>query len=772
MSLCAIHRVRLVCALSCLMLAYGANAESGTDTLAAKDSAAGTLDDVVVTAQRRAQNLQDVPLTVSSFSAEAIKDQQISSTLDIARVVPNFVATNNVGLGSANVYYIRGLGQTQSFPTFEPQVGTYIDDIYIGRQNANNFALFGVDQVQVLRGPQGTLFGRNSTGGSVVVSLQKPQEKFGGDVEFGYGAYGRTFGNGYVDVPVNDQILTRFAAFVINDDGYAEDLTTGRALNKTKDYGAREAVRFLPAAYSNVSWDVSIDWSQNNAASALNTPTPNGGVNGSDRIAYSGFSTEGGALAQYLTGSKGRLGQGVEVNSWGAMSNLKIGFEAGTLNLITGYRGLKQLLAIDFPDTAFGPSVPYDQGAVGQFALAEDLKNQQYSQEIKWTGDLAGRLNYTAGAFYLFEKNNNDYGAVANLGAAFGVPYFPYFLGDETTINETKSAAIYAQGDYAITRALTLTVGGRYTDERKSLEAAPNTTAAGAGFTTADIQAVGYATKLVAKEFTPRVALEYKIDPELMVYASATRGFQGGGWNGLAFSAATFNNFGPETAWSYEVGTRSEWLDRRLRFNASVFYEDVKSYQLLSDLATASSFVTSNAADFDAYGLETELTWRPIDPLTLTLNVGLMNAEYYNPSVTVASQQASCRAAPGLANPSCGSGIVDAFGNLATPSYTPHANASFHGAYTWAVGDYQVVPNIGVQWTGSQNVGTQGLDAGADSAYTTLDLGVSASTNRLPLTLTLECRNCTMKNWGTAYLFGNKYYNTPGFWDARVNYKF
>jgi len=734
---------------------------------AADDTGSGSaLDEVVVTAQRREQNLQDVPLAVSSFSAKDLEMEQITSTLDIARNVPNFIASNNVGQASANVYFLRGLGQTQSFPTFEPQVGTYVDDIYIGRQNANNFALYGLDQLEVLRGPQGTLFGRNSTGGAVVVSLQKPQSAFGGDVEVGYGAYGRWFGHGYVDAPINDELLTRFAAFGINDDGYVQNLTTGQTMNKTKDWGVREAITFLPS--SNISWNLSGDYGDNEAANVLNQPMAGGGVNGSDRVSYSGYSQDGGALSAFLTGAKGRLGQGVDVRSYGAMSNLKIGFDAGSLNFITGYRGLKQLTGVDFPDTAFGPAVPYDQGAIGQFALAQDLKSDQYSQEIKWTADVGDHFNYTAGAFYLYEKNNDDFGAVANLGILFGAPYVPFPLGDETTINDTHSGAVYAQGDYKFTDALTLTVGGRFTHEVKTLEATPNT--ATGGFTTADIQAAGYATKLTANEFTPRAALQYRVDPDLMFYVSATRGFQGGGWNGLAFSAATFNNFAPETVWSYESGMRSEWLDKTVRLNVNFFYEDVKAYQLLSDLG--GSFVSDNAANFFAYGMESELAWKPVDKLTLSLNVGLMQAEYYGPSATVAAQQKACQAAPGAANGNCGQGIVDAYGNLATPENTPHANAAVHAAYDLTFGGVTLSPNIGVQWTGSQNVGTQGLPGGEDAAYATLDAGLAIKPGILPLTVTLECKNCTMKDWGTAYLFGYKYYNVPGFWDARVNYKF
>ena len=755
-----------IAAIVALLIGFSAAAVAA-DPQVGDSSGSGSLEPIVVTAQRRSQNLQDVPLAVSSFSSAALETQQITSTLDIARTVPNFFSSNNVGQASANVYYIRGLGQTQSFPTFEPQVGTYVDDIYVSRQNANNFALFGVDQLQVLRGPQGTLFGRNSTGGAVVVTLEKPAASFGGEVEAAYGAYGRFFGHGYLDAPISDTLRTRFAAFGIIDDGYVQNITTNQTLNKTKNWGVREAVEFLPS--NQIDWNVSFDFADNNAANVLNQPSSTGGVNGSNRISLSGFSTEGGALEPFLTGAKGRLGQGVDVRSWGAMSNLKVGLDSGVLNIITGYRGLKQSTAVDFPDSALGPQIPYDQGPIGQFALAQELKGVELSQELKWTASLGDRLNYTAGAFYLYEKNDNDYGAVANIGPLFALPYFPFALGDERTINYTKSAALYAQGDYKFTQDLTLTLGLRYTHEQKEVMAFAN---APGGFDTAAIQAAGYATEISANEWTPRVAVQYRVNPDLMFFTSATRGFQGGGWNGLAFSAATYNNFAPETVWSFETGMRSEFFDHKVRFNLTGFYEDVKDYQLLSDLTSAAAFVTSNAANMSAYGLEAEIAWRPTGPLMLSLNVGLIDAEYYEPSTTVSAQQEACKLAPGTANPNCGAGIVDASGNLAVPSYTPHATVSGNVSYDFRVGGFTIAPNVGVQWVDSQNVGTEGLPEGRNAAYTTLDAGVKFSSDTLPLSVTLECKNCTMKDWGTAYLFGYRYYNVPGTWDARINYKF
>jgi iron complex outermembrane receptor protein len=359
---------------------------------------------------------------------------------------------------------------------------------------------------------------------------------------------------------------------------------------------------------------------------------------------------------------------------------------------------------------------------------------------------------------------------VANLGPLIGASYFPFPLGDEYTKNQTISEAVYAQGDYKLTDALTVTVGGRYTHEIKTLLAAPN--APGLGFTNQDIQAAGYLTKLTADEFTPRVAVEYKLDPNLLLFASATRGFQGGGWNGLSFAANVFNNFAPETVWSYETGFRFQTPDHKLTFNSNFFYEDVKNYQLLSDNLAAASFVTTNAASLASYGAEFDVNWRPLDHLTLTGNVGLIRSFYYDPSTGVRTQESQCAAAPGVLNASCGAGIVNLSGHLADPSFTPPLSGSGVATYDVIFPSFTLTPSAGLQWTARQQVGPSGLVQSIDKAHTLLDLGLVFQPNNQPWSITAECKNCTMEDYGITYLFGYKYYNEPGRWDVKFNYKF
>ena len=729
----------------------------------------GGLEEVVVTAQRRSENIQQVPLAVSSFTPAALESQQITSTLDIARVVPNFFAANNVGQASANVYFIRGLGQTQSFPTFEPQVGTYVDDIYISRQNANNFALFGVEQLQVLRGPQGTLFGRNSTGGALVVNLEKPKDTFGGMVEAGYGSYGRFMGRASVDLPISSEILTKTAVYGITDDGYVQNLTTGQKMNWTHDWGVREAIRILPAKWGNFEWNISADYAHNDAINVLNQPGP-GGVDGSGRVAYTGFITPG-VLSKAATGSKGLLGQGALVEAGGLMSNIQLKFDAGTLNVISGFRTTHQASSLDFPFAGLGPLVPYDSGPAGQFVIPQGLSNYQFSQEVKFTGDYNSKLKYTVGAFYLNEFSHNNFGEVANLAIVLGIPKltsFPAALADEYTRNETKSTAVFAQVDYKVSDPMTVTGGGRFTHEEKSVTARANQ-GPSSGFSTADIIKAGWKTDLTVDEFTPRFAVQYQVDPNVMVFASATKGFQGGGWNGLTGSASAFNNFDPETIWSYEAGIRRETADHKLRTNLTGFYEDISNYQLLFDAPShGNALLAQNVASMRAYGLEGEVSYRPIEALTLQANVGIIKAEFFDPSADVLTAQATCKAGKGGG----GSGIVTQGCTIAKPVPIPPVTFSTQASYEFALQNYTLTPTVGVQWNARENVETSNLPSGINPSYTLLDLGLTFRPKLGNWSATVECRNCTMQDYATADLFGYRYYNTPGTWDVKVQYKF
>ncbi len=732
-------------------LAAPAFAQSSASPAAAP---AGDLEEIVVTAQRRSQNIQDVPIAISSFSAKDIQQLQINDTTDIARLVPNFFFNNNTGAGSGNVYFLRGLGQTESFSTFDPQVATYVDDIYIGRESASNFGLFDVEQLQVLRGPQGTLFGRNATGGAIVISLS-------------------------VSVPVSEELLTKTSAYGVRDDGYVDDVVNGTKLNAHNDYGLREAILVRPAGIDNLVWNASIDYSDSNFNENQNFAI------GGKRISYSGYGDLSSPIAviggpAIVSEIEGILKQPFsnfankeDLLTWGAMSNVELSFDAGTLNFISGVRAQRQLAGGDFPfPGASGPVIPYDDNYLGQFGIALNSLDIQYSQEIKWSGKaFDDKLTYTGGLFYLFERDSTDFIETLTLagltppGTVLGLT----LSAPQHYHNTTSSSAGFIQGDYALNDELTFTAGGRFTHEEKSYTAAGNP--ALGGYDTGDVTASGNRVSLRTDQFTPHFALDYKITPDVMVFATATRGFQGGGWNSLTGSASLVNGFGPETIWTYETGIRSETDDKKLRFNADFFYNDIRDYQLPT-LGPGSSgspnFITENAAGLITYGLELDVAYKPIDDLTISATMGLENGYYQNPSAATAAQALACKAG---VTADCGQGIVNLNGNLAQPEDFPPLTFTLTLIYDWKFDQFTLTPIAGVQFMQANHVDTSGLPSGLSASHYLLDLGMTFKLNDADWTLTAECKNCTMTNYQVADLF-EPYYNNPGTWDVKVHLPF
>ena len=237
------------------------------------------LEEVLVTAERREASVQDVPIAVSAYNEDMIDKLQIDDTLDLINVVPNMFGGNNTGLGTANMYYLRAQGNDESISTFDPPVGTYVDDVYITRQNVNNVALFDVERIEVLRGPQGTLYGRNTTGGAISVVMKKPSDTMQGYVEAGAGRFGKTLLRGSIDLPLSDNVLTKFSAYYVDDDGYLENRTDGKDYNEADLTGVRAALRWLIS--DSMTWDIAIDGGKSEVANI------HGFLDGDDRYSLS-----------------------------------------------------------------------------------------------------------------------------------------------------------------------------------------------------------------------------------------------------------------------------------------------------------------------------------------------------------------------------------------------------------------------------------------------------------------------------------------------------
>jgi iron complex outermembrane receptor protein len=725
------------------------------------------LETITVTAQRREQELQAVPLPVSSFTARDIETRGITSTRAIADFIPNMVGQNNTGLGTANVYFIRGLGNTESIATFDPPVGTYVNDVYVSRQNANNFGFFDLERIEVLRGPQGTLFGRNTTGGAINVILKKPAAKLGGYVEFSAGRFGQVGTRASLDVPLADTFRTKFSYFKNDDDGFVNNVTTGQKLNAASSEGIRGAFQWRAGG---IVWDLAAD-----KVDDAGTNVYNALVNG-ERVATTGLRTDSpgffsAAGAPLISGEKNAYGLGNRTSNSSVTSNIGFSLGGTSIDFITGWRDLTQKFAIDFLQ---------NPAPGGGFVIVNDARNTQFTQEIKATGDaMNGALNYVFGGFYMSEKNVTNFADLFRAGPAFLV------LGDRTMRNETESTAFYAQFDYKLTKALTLTVGARNTKDDKTITFEDNRPLASTPnpatrLTTANIQAAGNSTTQNTRYTTPRFALSYQMNPDAMLFASATRGYKAGGWSSRATAPAQMQPFFPELVWSYETGWRTSWMGNRVRFNGTAFLMDVSKLQTISGVTLSTGqvvFLQKNFADLKNRGLELELSAAPMKGLTTYLNMGFQDAEYRNLANEVLVQQAACRA--GLTptgtpaqRGNCNQGIVMANGDIGIPVRVPKKTINPGVTYTMPLGyqSWQLATTVNAAYTSKMAAATN--NAIFSGGHTVINASMALSNGKGDWRVTLECSNCSDKTWVTAQLAGLNYLPEPRRVGVRAIYNF
>jgi iron complex outermembrane receptor protein len=730
-----------------------AQAGQPAETAAADPSAEaqGGIADIIVTAQRRAESVQDVPIAISAFSAEQLQAQGISNTLELGRFVPNLVAQNNTGIGSANSYYLRGLGSTETIATFDPPVGTYVDDIYLSRQNANNLSLFDVERVEVLRGPQGTLFGRNTTGGAINVIMRQPGRDFGGYAELGYGRFNKILARGSLDIPVAETLGIKVSGYFEDDKGYARNVTTGERLNDNDGWGVRLGIR--GDISNSIRWTGSYMHIVSKGENILNfdcNPADPSDCKG--RFITTGLREQGGPPSPYaplvISGRKANYGLGQEASSDIVTSNLAIDIaDRTTLTFITGFVNLVQQFGLDFFDGRGGPSLATPNPPVrgfprGGFAILNDGQHEQFTQEIKLNGTLGdGLVDYVAGLFYIDEENRTDFADVFSIFSPAVPGGIPLLLADRTLRNRTKAYAGYAQADLNLTDQIKLTAGVRYTDETKTLQVSDNRASCSDGtievtcLATQNLRAANgtaIPTKQTTKIWTPRFAFNYRPNDDLLFFASATRGFKSGGWNARSTAANQVLPFGPETVWSYEAGVKSDLFDRRVRANLTVFWLDVADLQTISGLLNpttgAITFLTRNFADYRNKGVEAEFTFVPVEGVNLYANIGYQDDEYRLSSggpafdeygiQSIPAQAAACRAAlaagripTGPNTAACGAGIVTASGEIATPVRTPKWSLATGASYRAPLGDsgWTLVPSVNASYRSVQEVQTSNL---------------------------------------------------------------
>lgn len=561
------------------------------------DDTDSRFSEIVVSAQRTDQRLQDVPVSVTAITAEEIEVRQISSPADVARLAPN-VKLDGVSGGSAGLKaYIRGGGTTDSaFILSESEVALYTNDVYNSRLQAALVDFAEIERIEVLRGPQGVLYGRNASAGAINIITRTPSDTLTGTVQAGYGTWNERRLKGYISVPLNDDW-----AFSVN--GMVRGRDGGKWYNETLDkkvgaedfHGGQFDLAYKGDAL-NGRLNLFYLYLATDGLYASNTTTNSDG----DIVPVSGSYRT--VLSPLLSAT--------DVKQWGASLNLEADYPGGVLTSISGYSNLEDSWFIDFsggvPDSFLGPDTGTTLALFERGSVADQW---QFSQELQGAGSI-GSVDYVTGIFFFHES------------ASQAIDSNIFYSPSQTVYNATTDAwAAYGQLTFNVTDNLQLVAGGRYTLEDKSLDAT--------------VDAIPVVRKDSWERFTPKLGANLKITPDILLYASYSEGFKAGGYNGLASDAQQLAApFRPQVTSAYEVGIKGD-LGRTIRFTLAGFWNDITDRQQTINLNDG-GFLIENY-DVEVKGIELEFAWRPVDGLQIWGNGALNDGKYTGTDSAVAS---------------------------------------------------------------------------------------------------------------------------------------
>ncbi len=626
-------------------------------------------NEIIVTANRRAENIQDVPITITAVSGETLKDAGVKSLQDLTTLVSGYVGPGDIAFQSP---HLRGVGSQVSSPGLENSVALYVDGVYIGATSPALLKLNNVAQVEVLKGPQGTLFGRNTTGGLVHVQTRNPSQDFEASLEGGYANYDTISGAAYLNAPLGSKSAFNVAVQGSGaGKGWGTNLATGGPTYKLKsewagrsklDIGIGEDTNFMIIGDYESHKDVGF-FTKRSIPGTKISPTYTSTVTGWNANAASDAR--------------------VESKAWGLAGRLTHDFGGATLTNTLAYRSTKFNL-IDF---------------VANVAPASDddlhffwyTKNKQWTNELQLSSNGNGPLKWTIGAFYYNAEDINHQPALSQ-----GPPFGPPFDSVTDSVIKTKSIAGYGQLSYEIAEGTTLTGGLRYSHDKQNVS---GTFVHSPAFSFLD-----QASTLPPRSkgsVSARLSLAHKFNDDAMVYVSYNRGSKSGGFNPVQINNPPFND---EKLNAYEVGTKLSFMDRKATFNLSGFYYDYKNIQVQSFRIPGPPTIL-NASSAKLYGLDADLRLHPTEAFTLSATMSIVhtafgdfpNAEFYG-KCSVTAPVGACSAA----NATAGSGfylfLANAKGNPLplAPSFT----GSIAANYTIPVGSGNVDLNANFAYNG------------------------------------------------------------------------
>ncbi len=564
--------------------AYGQDSASGAAETGASEEVPSGLEDIVVTAQRRSENLQDVPVAVTALAATALDAKGIASTTDLTAVTPGLTYTTVVGSALPR---IRGVGTAISLGGNENPVATYVDGVYIASATASVLSFNNIEQIAVLKGPQGTLFGRNATGGLIQITTRDPENGFSGQANVTYGNLDTIGGNLYLTGGLGEALAADLAVHYSNQqDGFGRNLVTGSEVGKARDFAIRSKWKLEIGPATTVK--LALDYAHSRAAAPA------------FRALYGSLPITG----VPFTGGKFDIASDVDpslVSKQGGGS-LSIAHDFGEVSLlsITAYR-----------ESRF--RTLFDIDKLSAHIARSDLTqpDRQFSQELQLLSADNGPFNWVLGAYFFKSRSAYDPLLIDN------VPNDIFI----SSVQKAESYAAFGQATYDVADNTSLTLGLRYTTETKDYSASGRVVLANGVVINNPV----VSDKVKANKLTWRVALDHHFNDDVLAYLSYNRGFKSGGFNPQTFTQP-LQPFAPEVLDAFELGLKADLLDRRLRFNGAGFYYDYQNIQINAFQGGISTIY--NAASAKIYGLDFDLTAAPARNLTLTAGLSLLHARF------------------------------------------------------------------------------------------------------------------------------------------------
>ena len=579
---------------------------------------ARTLDTITVTARRREESLQEVPVAVSAFGEEDLRELQADRLDGLQGAVPNLNIVQGRGSSSAVNVFIRGIGQPDALQTFDPGVGIYVDDVYFSRIQGALMGLADVEQIEVLRGPQGTLYGKNSTGGAIKVTTRQPGQETRALAEMGFGSFGRVDAQAYVSAPLGESTAFSIALARNSNDGYVTDPVTGEDYNGEDTLTARGKLRVELS--DALSATLAFDTTHQDNALTLGRPTA--------PLRQTNFAGLPRVLLPTPTGefnfesrTSFRPDQGQKLDHSGV---------SATVDWALGSQwSMKNITAMRWLDTAAFIDIDASQFKLGDVFVG--LEQEQFSQELQLRYENGSNLDALFGLYYLNEQVPSEQRAFADDFLAFGALPLSFLR----TINDdldTTSLAAFAHANWTISDDWRASGGLRWTRDEKDYFRTTSTFS--------NLAALNGTFAFTASDswtaLTPSVSLQRIFSDRLMAYASANRGFKSGGFNGRANSAAEAAEpaFKPEFVWTYELGLKATSDSGRLQGNVAVFqskYEDFQARVAESVLVgglPSFTFPVLNAGKLTIRGVEFEGVALLEGGTRFSAQVGWLDAKY------------------------------------------------------------------------------------------------------------------------------------------------